>query len=212
MNKVFINTLDYNLYSLFQIGDFGLAREYGEPLKHYTPIVVTLWYRAPELLLGIKEYSTPIDMWSVGCIMAEFLVMKAIWQGKSEIDQLQKIFKACMVDNPFISMFVETFLLSVVTLTDFFLRKLISWSKLMSSWQLTIILERNLITIILEGNLISTLKFQVVYYFQSQSYQLIETQFSNLQLKNFLFFNPLIHVLLVKKEIQLINLYFHPYY
>ncbi|XP_060606555.1 cyclin-dependent kinase 11B-like isoform X2 [Ruditapes philippinarum] len=78
---------------ILKIGDFGLAREYGEPLKHYTPIVVTLWYRSPELLLGIKEYSTPIDMWSVGCIMAEFLVMKAIWQGKSEIDQLQKIFK-----------------------------------------------------------------------------------------------------------------------
>ena len=76
-----------------QIGDFGLAREYGEPLKQYTPIVVTLWYRAPELLLGCKEYTTPIDMWSVGCIMAEFLVMNAIWQGKSEIDQLQKIFK-----------------------------------------------------------------------------------------------------------------------
>ena len=40
--------------SRFQIGDFGLAREYGEPLKPYTPIVVTLWYRSPELLLGIK--------------------------------------------------------------------------------------------------------------------------------------------------------------
>lgn len=47
-------------------GDFGLAREYGSPLRHYTPIVVTMWYRAPELLLGGKEYSTPIDMWSVG--------------------------------------------------------------------------------------------------------------------------------------------------
>ncbi|XP_052760285.1 cyclin-dependent kinase 11B-like isoform X3 [Mya arenaria] len=78
---------------ILKIGDFGLAREYGEPLKQYTPIVVTLWYRAPELLLGCKEYSTPIDMWSVGCIFAEFLVMQAIWQGKSEIDQLQKIFK-----------------------------------------------------------------------------------------------------------------------
>ena len=77
----------------FQIGDFGLAREYGSPLKHYTPIVVTLWYRAPELLLGTKEYSTPIDLWSVGCIFAEFLMGKAIWQGKSEIDELQKIFK-----------------------------------------------------------------------------------------------------------------------
>ncbi|XP_045161517.1 cyclin-dependent kinase 11B-like [Mercenaria mercenaria] len=78
---------------ILKIGDFGLAREYGEPLKQYTPIVVTLWYRSPELLLGIKEYSTPIDMWSVGCIMAEFLVMKAIWQGKTEIEQLQLIFK-----------------------------------------------------------------------------------------------------------------------
>lgn len=78
---------------ILKIGDFGLAREYGEPLKEYTPIVVTLWYRAPELLLGTKEYSTAIDIWSVGCIMAEFLTQKAIWQGKSEIDQLQKIFK-----------------------------------------------------------------------------------------------------------------------
>jgi len=41
-------------YVYFQIGDFGLAREYGSPLKPYTSIVVTLWYRAPELLLGIK--------------------------------------------------------------------------------------------------------------------------------------------------------------
>lgn len=47
----------YN-YSIFQIGDFGLAREYGSPLKQYTPIVVTLWYRAPELLLGIKVIYT----------------------------------------------------------------------------------------------------------------------------------------------------------
>ena len=51
---------------ILKVGDFGLAREYGSPLKQYTSIVVTLWYRAPELLLGDKEYSTPIDMWSVG--------------------------------------------------------------------------------------------------------------------------------------------------
>jgi len=43
---------------LLKIGDFGLAREYGSPLKPYTPIVVTLWYRAPELLLGIKVISS----------------------------------------------------------------------------------------------------------------------------------------------------------
>ncbi|XP_025081014.1 cyclin-dependent kinase 11B-like isoform X2 [Pomacea canaliculata] len=78
---------------ILKVGDFGLAREYGSPLKHYTPIVVTLWYRAPELLLGTKEYSCPIDLWSVGCIFAEFLTLKALWPGKSEIDQLNRIFK-----------------------------------------------------------------------------------------------------------------------
>ena|SRR5436190_21163669 len=51
---------------ILKVGDFGLAREYGSPLRQYTPIVVTLWYRAPELLLSDREYSTPIDMWSVG--------------------------------------------------------------------------------------------------------------------------------------------------
>jgi cell division cycle 2-like protein len=78
---------------ILKIGDFGLAREYGSPLKHYTSIVVTLWYRAPELLLGTKEYSTPIDMWSVGCIFAEFLMKKPLFPGKSEIDELNCIFK-----------------------------------------------------------------------------------------------------------------------
>ncbi|EFA10357.1 cyclin-dependent kinase 11B isoform X1 [Tribolium castaneum] len=78
---------------ILKVGDFGLAREYGSPLRPYTPIVVTLWYRAPELLLGVKEYSTPIDMWSVGCIFAEFLLMNAIFPGKSEAEQINRIFK-----------------------------------------------------------------------------------------------------------------------
>lgn len=78
---------------ILKVGDFGLAREYGSPLKHYTSLVVTLWYRAPELLLCTKEYSTPIDMWSVGCIFGEFMLMGALFPGKSEIDQLNKIFK-----------------------------------------------------------------------------------------------------------------------
>lgn len=78
---------------ILKVGDFGLAREYGSPLKPYTSIVVTLWYRAPELLLCCKEYSTPIDMWSVGCIFAEFLSMGALFPGQSETDQLNKIFK-----------------------------------------------------------------------------------------------------------------------
>jgi cell division cycle 2-like protein len=78
---------------ILKVGDFGLAREYGSPLKPYTPIVVTLWYRSPELLLQAKQYSYPIDIWSVGCIFGELLTMKPLFPGKSEIDQLNIIFK-----------------------------------------------------------------------------------------------------------------------
>ncbi|OEL35920.1 Cyclin-dependent kinase G-1 [Dichanthelium oligosanthes] len=75
-----------------KICDFGLSRQYGSPLKPYTQPVVTLWYRAPELLLGAKEYSTAIDMWSLGCIMAELLSKEPLFTGKNEIGQLAKIF------------------------------------------------------------------------------------------------------------------------
>lgn len=78
---------------MLKIGDFGLAREYGSPLKQYTEIVVTLWYRAPELLLGCKLYSVPIDVWSAGCVFGELLGQKPLFPGKSEIDQINKIFK-----------------------------------------------------------------------------------------------------------------------
>ena len=54
-----------------KLADFGLARAFGLPVKTYTHEVVTLWYRAPEILLGAHEYSTPIDIWSIGCIFAE---------------------------------------------------------------------------------------------------------------------------------------------
>ncbi|XP_057248842.1 cyclin-dependent kinase G-2-like [Beta vulgaris subsp. vulgaris] len=74
-----------------KICDFGLARQYGSPLKPYTHLVVTLWYRAPELLLGEKEYSTAIDMWSLGCIMAELLPKEPLFNGKSEFDQPDKV-------------------------------------------------------------------------------------------------------------------------
>ncbi|CAJ1943662.1 unnamed protein product [Sphenostylis stenocarpa] len=76
-----------------KICDFGLARQYGSPRKPYTPVVVTLWYRAPELLLGAKEYSTAIDMWSVGCIMAELIAKEPLFRGKSELEQLDQIFR-----------------------------------------------------------------------------------------------------------------------
>ncbi|CAI9118490.1 OLC1v1020068C1 [Oldenlandia corymbosa var. corymbosa] len=70
-----------------KICDFGLARGYGSPSKPYTQTVVTLLYRAPELLLGAKEYSTAIDMWSLGCIMAELLIRKPLFGGKHEKNQ-----------------------------------------------------------------------------------------------------------------------------
>nr|WNT93103.1 CDKG1-1 protein [Phyllostachys edulis] len=82
-----------------KICDFGLSRQYGSPLKPYTQLVVTLWYRAPELLLGAKEYSTVIDMWSLGCIMAELLSKEPLFNGKTEIDQLNKIFKILGTPN-----------------------------------------------------------------------------------------------------------------
>ncbi|KAJ1669814.1 hypothetical protein GGF44_004858 [Coemansia sp. RSA 1694] len=77
-----------------RVADFGLARKYGSPLGHMTGLVVTLWYRAPELLFGAKEYSAAVDMWSVGCIFAELLVHKPFLQGRGEIDQIAKIFAA----------------------------------------------------------------------------------------------------------------------
>uniref|UniRef100_A0A8C9G4S5 Protein kinase domain-containing protein n=1 Tax=Pavo cristatus TaxID=9049 RepID=A0A8C9G4S5_PAVCR len=91
MNK--ISEILCSFSGIMYVGDFGLAREYGSPLKPYTPVVVTLWYRAPELLLGAKEYSTAIDMWSVGCIFGELLTQKPLFPGKSEIDQINKVFK-----------------------------------------------------------------------------------------------------------------------
>jgi cell division cycle 2-like protein len=74
-----------------KVCDFGLARNYSDPIKLMTPEVVTLWYRAPELLYGSKEYSIAIDMWSVGCIFAEFLLKEPIMKGKTEQDQRDKI-------------------------------------------------------------------------------------------------------------------------
>lgn len=82
-----------------KICDFGLARQYGSPLKPYTHLVVTLWYRAPELLFGAKQYSTAIDMWSLGCIMAELLSKEPLFNGKNEFDQLDKIFRILGTPN-----------------------------------------------------------------------------------------------------------------
>ena len=68
-----------------KIADFGLARSFGLPLKSYTHEVVTLWYRAPEVLLGSKVYSTGVDIWSLGCIFFELAHRKPLFYGESEI-------------------------------------------------------------------------------------------------------------------------------
>ena len=68
-----------------KIADFGLARTMGLPLKTYTHEVVTLWYRAPEVLLGSKIYSTAIDVWSIGAIFYELAHKKALFAGDSEV-------------------------------------------------------------------------------------------------------------------------------
>ncbi|OXG15079.1 cyclin-dependent kinase 1 [Cryptococcus neoformans Ze90-1] len=80
-----------------KIGDFGLARAFGIPLRTYTHEVVTLWYRAPEVLLGSRHYSTAIDMWSVGCIVAEMATRQPLFPGDSEIDEIFRIFRQVVI-------------------------------------------------------------------------------------------------------------------
>jgi cell division cycle 2-like protein len=87
------SNLLYSNSGKLAICDFGLARRFGDPVTSYTRNVVTLWYRAPELLLGTTGYSTELDMWSVGCVLAEILLKKPLFTGKSEIEQLSEIFK-----------------------------------------------------------------------------------------------------------------------
>lgn len=86
------NNLLVNCSGVLKIGDFGLAKLYGSPNRINTHQVVTRWYRAPELLFGAKQYSTGIDMWAVGCILAELLLRVPLFPGESDLDQLTKIF------------------------------------------------------------------------------------------------------------------------
>ena len=89
----------FNDLGELKICDFGLAREYGSPLNNYTPLVCTLWYRPPELLLGEKKYSYAVDNWSLGCIIAELLQGKPLFPGRTEIDQIDKHFRMLGTPN-----------------------------------------------------------------------------------------------------------------
>jgi cyclin-dependent kinase len=79
--------------NLLKIADLGLGRAFSVPVKSYTHEIVTLWYRAPEVLLGGSHYSTPVDMWSVGCMFAEMARKQPLFPGDSELQQLLHIFK-----------------------------------------------------------------------------------------------------------------------
>ncbi|KAI8873995.1 Pkinase-domain-containing protein [Ramicandelaber brevisporus] len=86
-------------HGTLKLADFGLARAFGVPLRTYTHEVVTLWYRAPEILLGSRHYSTGMDMWSIGCIFAEMVTRRPMFPGDSEIDEIFRIFRLLGTPN-----------------------------------------------------------------------------------------------------------------
>ncbi|MES1916453.1 MAG: hypothetical protein MHM6MM_008268 [Cercozoa sp. M6MM] len=85
------------------LADFGLAREYATGERHrgkMSPQACTLWYRAPELLFGARSYGPAADMWSVGAVLGEMILRQPIFPGKSELDQLTRIFSVVGTPTP----------------------------------------------------------------------------------------------------------------
>lgn len=82
-----------------KLADFGLARAFGIPVRAYTHEVITLWYRAPEILLGSRQYACPVDIWSLGPIFAEMVTKSPTFPGDSEIDELYRIFRLLGTPN-----------------------------------------------------------------------------------------------------------------
>ncbi|PIO65063.1 hypothetical protein TELCIR_13282 [Teladorsagia circumcincta] len=78
---------------VIKVADFGLSRSINIPVRIYTHEVVTLWYRAPEILLGAHRYASAIDVWAIGCILAEIVTKKSLFRSDSEIDQLFQTFR-----------------------------------------------------------------------------------------------------------------------
>lgn len=81
---------------ILKIADFGLATHFDpDNPRPMTSQVITLWYRPPELMLGATHYSVGVDLWSVGCVLAELLLGEPIFPGRTEVEQLHKVFKLC---------------------------------------------------------------------------------------------------------------------
>ena len=89
------NNLLINREGLLKITDFGLAKAFGSPNRALTNQVVTRWYRSPELLFGARLYGTGIDIWAMGCIIAELMLRLPFLQGDTDLGQLSKIFEVC---------------------------------------------------------------------------------------------------------------------
>ena len=99
LHKNFIIHRDIKLSNLLMnnlgnivLADFGLAREYSHPLESHTSKVVTLWYRAPELIFGSKKYHSSIDIWSIGCIFGELLLHYPLFPANNEFELLEMIY------------------------------------------------------------------------------------------------------------------------
>lgn len=94
-----------------KLADFGLARAQSVPSHTFSSEVVTLWYRPPEVLLGSTQYSSPLDLWGVGCIFVELLTGSPAFPGvKDAADQLERIFKVKFLLNFVLIDFVDEFL------------------------------------------------------------------------------------------------------
>lgn len=81
-----------NVQHEVKLADFGLARTFSNELRPYSQEVVTLWYRAPELLIGHTDYTSAIDLWSIGCILYELVTGKILFKGMCARSQLVAIF------------------------------------------------------------------------------------------------------------------------
>jgi mitogen-activated protein kinase 15 len=74
-----------------KLADFGLSRVTRHPMLPMTKEVQSMWYRAPEILLGSNKYTKGVDMWSLGCILAELLLGKPVFPGTSTLNQLDRV-------------------------------------------------------------------------------------------------------------------------
>ena len=96
-----MSNLLYNSRGVIKIADFGMSRFIPQPIEHahLSPKVMTLWYRAPEMMLGCETYDTAVDVWSLGCIFVELWTGKPLFRGNDDLQQLSIIFNCLGAPN-----------------------------------------------------------------------------------------------------------------